>query len=357
MAQSIRTSTSRTVVTLIALVIAGVAIFKFQSMRGTRQTAGVKQTMLSAVPKSSTGDAIKSSGVIPPTPGPKVSDNHLPPATQPTADPGPFAKPDQRSTNVPPTADLFDSATKRTTAGDLVGARKVLNDALVSGSLSPADTDQAMKQIATINQTLVFSDRRFKDDPRGGTYTVVHGDNLTKIARQYAVPIELLKQINNFKSDRDLKADQPIKVVQGPVCAVVNKGKFTIDLYLGSAGGSDSVYLTSYPVGLGAENSTPTGTWQISSRTWHPSYDSPPGRPRQHFAGGDPKSPIGPCWLALEGTDGQAVGKQSYGIHGTVDPDSIGKMASEGCIRLRNEDAEKVFDLLVARKSVVLVRD
>ena len=84
-----------------------------------------------------------------------------------------------------------------------------------------------------------------------------------------------------------------------------------------------------------------------------------PGRPSQgtHFEGGDPKNPVGPVWLALEGTDGAAVGKLSYGIHGTVDPDSIGKQASEGCIRLRNDEAEKVYNLVIPHKSVVIVKD
>ncbi len=359
MASSIRTRSTRTVATVIALVIAGVAVFKFQSMRSRRQAGIPSQSMLSAVPpKANNGDAGKASGTIPPVIPPAGSPKNnsadkLP--TGPTTQPN-LARNDPPQ-NIPPIADLFDSATKRTSTGDLVGARKLLNDALLSGSLSPADTDTAMKQISAINQTLVFSDRRFKDDPRGGNYMVLQGDNLTKIAKNYSVPIELLLQINNLKSGKDLKADQPIKVIQGPICAVVTKSKFRIDLYLGSAGGPDSIYLTTYQVGLGTDNSTPTGTWQIEKRVWHPKYDSPAGRPKEHFEGGDPKNPVGPVWLALEGTDGAAVGKQSYGIHGTVDPDSIGKQASEGCIRLRNDEAEKVYNLVVPHKSVVIVKD
>jgi hypothetical protein len=353
-ARYFRTRSTRTVATVIALVIAGVAVFKFQSMRSKKQSGGSSPTMLSAVPpKPASGDPAKQLGSIPPVTPPRkdLVDKTQPPTTQPNQ-----LKNDANQ-NLPLSADLFDSAAKRTASGDLVGARKVLNDALLSGSLSAADTDTAMKQIATINQTLVFSDRRFKDDPRGGIYNVVQNDNLTKIAKNYSVPIELLLQINNLKSGKDLKADQPIKVIQGPICAVVTKSKFRIDLYLGSAGGPDSVYLTSYQVGLGSDNSTPTGTWQIEKRVWHPKYDSPAGRPKEHFEGGDPKNPVGPCWLALEGTDGAAVGKLSYGIHGTVDPDSIGKQASEGCIRLRNDEAEKVYDLVVPHKSVVVVKD
>jgi hypothetical protein len=35
-----------------------------------------------------------------------------------------------------------------------------------------------------------------------------------------------------------------------------------------------------------------------------------------------------------------------YGIHGTDHPESIGRAASHGCVRLRNEDIEKLFDMV-----------
>ena len=44
----------------------------------------------------------------------------------------------------------------------------------------------------------------------------------------------------------------------------------------------------------------------------------------------------------------------SYGIHGTIDPDSIGKAASRGCIRLRDKDIVEVYDFLVKGSEVVI---
>ena len=43
------------------------------------------------------------------------------------------------------------------------------------------------------------------------------------------------------------------------------------------------------------------------------------------------------------------------GIHGTIDPNSIGKQESLGCIRMRNEDVAIVFEMLVDSKSTVTV--
>jgi lipoprotein-anchoring transpeptidase ErfK/SrfK len=353
-AQYFRTRASRAIVTAVVLVIATVAIVKYQSVKSKKPQVSAKPTLMAAVPGNpGAADVGKPAAktVVPPQP---PADH--PPAAPPIA-PAPPAKNEAPPQNLPPSADLFDAAAAQVKAGDLVGARKLLNDSLVSGTLSGADADTAMKQIAELNKTLVFSDRRFKTDPHGGTYMVKPGDRLGAIADQYQVPVQILLQINNLKSGKDLKADMPIKVIQGPICAIVTKGKFKIDLYFNAPGGPNSTYLTSFPVGLGTDNSTPTGTWIITVRVANPSYNSPEGRASQHFAGGDPKNPIGPFWLGLAGTDGQAVGKQSYGIHGTIDPDSIGKQASMGCIRLKNEDVEKVYDLMVAKKSVVVVRD
>jgi lipoprotein-anchoring transpeptidase ErfK/SrfK len=40
------------------------------------------------------------------------------------------------------------------------------------------------------------------------------------------------------------------------------------------------------------------------------------------------------------------VESRSLGIHGTNDPTSIGKRVSQGCIRMRNEDVEALFEIL-----------
>ena len=44
----------------------------------------------------------------------------------------------------------------------------------------------------------------------------------------------------------------------------------------------------------------------------------------------------------------------SYGIHGTIDPNSIGKAESRGCIRLRDQEIVEVYDFLVKGSEVVL---
>ncbi|HMA21849.1 MAG TPA: L,D-transpeptidase [Gemmatimonadaceae bacterium] len=43
-----------------------------------------------------------------------------------------------------------------------------------------------------------------------------------------------------------------------------------------------------------------------------------------------------------------------YGIHGTNEPSSIGHSVSHGCVRLRNEDIEKLFDMVSVGTPVYL---
>ena len=44
-----------------------------------------------------------------------------------------------------------------------------------------------------------------------------------------------------------------------------------------------------------------------------------------------PNNPVGVVWIGLS--------QEGYGIHGTPEPDKVGKTQSHGCIRLTNWDA------------------
>jgi len=131
-----------------------------------------------------------------------------------------------------------------------------------------------------------------------------------------------------------------------------------MDIYLGGfPGEKSSMFVTEYQVGLGKDDSTPTGTWMVEAghKLKNPIYYSPRGE--GVIAADDPKNPLGGFWIGLAGTDGKAVGQESYGIHGTIEPDSIGKQSSMGCIRMPNEAIPVVYDMLVEGKSLVMVKE
>jgi lipoprotein-anchoring transpeptidase ErfK/SrfK len=280
--------------------------------------------------------------------------------TAPTSQPGAtLAAWSPTPTPVPsaPPANFLAEASTKSSTGDLLGARKMLNDALLSNQLSPTDTAATKKAMTDLNDQLVFGPRKFPADEYGGTYPVKPGEQMKKIAASYDLTWQFLAKINSLSDPRKMQAGVSLKVIKGPFNVVVNKKAFTMDIYLGGTPGQPgSMYVRSFPVGLGREDSTPTGTWLVDNhKVRNPIYYSPRGE--GVIAANDPKNPLGHCWIGLSGVDGKAVGQQSYGIHGTIDPDSIGKQASMGCIRMHNEDADVVFDLVAEGKSMVIVKD
>jgi len=61
----------------------------------------------------------------------------------------------------------------------------------------------------------------------------------------------------------------------------------------------------------------------------------------------DPENPLGEHWIDIG---------DSFGIHGTNEPDSIGKAESKGCIRMKNEEVAELYDFLVVGSEVKIER-
>jgi len=100
--------------------------------------------------------------------------------------------------------------------------------------------------------------------------------------------------------------------------------------------------VASYPATIGSENTpSPVGTHTVERVAMNPEYTY---NPKINFKQGNndkvlkippgPNGPVGSVWIALS--------KPTYGIHGTPDPEKIGKTYSNGCIRLTNWDAEEL---------------
>jgi len=86
-----------------------------------------------------------------------------------------------------------------------------------------------------------------------------------------------------------------------------------------------------YPVAVGAPVSpSPAGTFNVVTRVANPTYYKP-GK----VVGPGATNPVGTRWIGLSA--------KGYGIHGTDNPRSIGYAKSHGCIRLRNDDVERLF--------------
>ncbi|MFN9974561.1 MAG: L,D-transpeptidase, partial [Phycisphaerae bacterium] len=145
------------------------------------------------------------------------------------------------------------------------------------------------------------------------------------------------------------------KLVRGPFHAVVSKGDYRLDLFHGSPDDPQSwTYIRSFKVGLGTGNSTPLGNFVVRPRSKlvNPPWVNP--QTGQKFGANDPQNPIGEYWLGLEGI-GESKTITGYGIHGTIEPDSIGQQKSMGCVRLGDDDVKMIYELLVEQVSVVKI--
>ena len=127
----------------------------------------------------------------------------------------------------------------------------------------------------------------------------------------------------------------------------VSKSEYTLTLYKGNEP------VKSYPIAVGknpgdkqrvGDNRTPTGNFKIVSienaSKW--THDFRDGK-------GTIKGAYGPWFLRLD-----AKGWKGIGIHGTHDPDSRGTMATEGCIRLSNDDIAELKTFAYKNMPVVI---
>ena len=233
-----------------------------------------------------------------------------------------------------------------------VAARRVLTQVLRSDRLNPVDAEFVRETMRSLNRRLVFSPQIVADDPFVRVHVVGPGEQLGGIVRDRSLDVDwrFILRINNMLSERHLRAGQKLKLITGPFHAVVDKTTFRMDLYLGS--GDSAAYVTSVAVGLGAHDSTPVGLFRVrpGSKTENPAWANP--RTRELFGRDDPANPIGEYWIGLVGIDDATRDMTGYGIHGTIDPTSIGTQASMGCIRLLPDDVRLVYEMLTTASTV-----
>lgn len=103
--------------------------------------------------------------------------------------------------------------------------------------------------------------------------------------------------------------------MSNPFNIVVNTNNYSLKLY------RNNELFKSYPIAVGAlVTPSPIGTFTIINKSINP--------------GG----PYGARWLGLN--------KKGYGIHGTNNPNSIGKKVSHGCIRMYNRDVIELSNIV-----------
>lgn len=321
------------------------------------RTAGPKPVAAQSEPN--THSSAPSSPVAPP-PAPTTTPATADPSTAPVSTPA-TSSPPPAST---PLRDVavqarLSAAESSIAAGRQAEARVLLNRALHDPRATEADIEMLRARLADLNQTLIFSPTVAPGDPLVETYSIQPGDRLIKVvnASDLKVDWRFIQRVNKMSDPGRLRVGQKLKLVKGPFHAIVYKGEHRLDLYADMTDpDGNRLFVRSFPVGLGESGSTPTGKWVVrqSSKLVNPHWVNP--RTGEKFAADDPKNPIGEFWLGLTGTDSQTEVLSGYGIHGTIEPDSIGKDASMGCVRLLADDIALIYEMLVEQHATVEIR-
>lgn len=252
---------------------------------------------------------------------------------------------------------LIAEADRASTEGKPLVARAAYSRALTHPGAGPTEQAEVREKAARLNETLVFGPSVATGDPMTEMYVVAANDNLVKIARKRSLESDwrLIQRINKLPDPNALRVGQKLKLVRGPFHAVVHKSEFRLDLFQGSPDEPDRwTYVKSFRVGLGESNGTPTGTFVIkkNSKLVDPPWVNP--RTGEKFAANDPKNPIGEHWLGWQGVGDAAIYK-GFGLHGTIEPESIGQQRSMGCVRMLPDDIATVYEFLTEEVSVVNV--
>ncbi len=214
-------------------------------------------------------------------------------------------------------------------------ARNALSDLYFNESDSKKK-NEIKNQIDALNEGIVFSKT---PSPDAVFYEVKPGDSLEKIANKFDTSYAFIMRINK-KPRTIIRVGERLKILNGKLSLLVDKSDYTLTILL------NGHFIKQYPVGIGKSDKTPVGVFIVDNKLINPTWYSPDGV----YEYGNPKNVLGTRWIGFEDKEGL----YGYGIHGTADPDSIGKDMSNGCIRLRNEDVEELFDFVKPKTRVVM---
>ncbi len=187
----------------------------------------------------------------------------------------------------------------------------------------PSERETLRPRMEELSTRIFFSPQPHYFEP----HVIQANEQLRNIAKKYSLSWEYLARLNNADPKR-IRYGQRLKVVPGPFHVLVNIRAHELIVH------TNGCYVKRYRVGCGKDRSTPVGTFKVLNKMVNPTYYGPEGV----IKADDPANPLGERWIDIG---------DSYGIHGTHEPDSIGQDKSRGCVRMLNEDVAEVYDFLI----------
>jgi lipoprotein-anchoring transpeptidase ErfK/SrfK len=215
---------------------------------------------------------------------------------------------------------------------DLFGLKTVYQK-LIDNFPGSGEVALWQKKVEEINISLLFSPIITSGSI---LYEIKPGDTLNKIAGNFKTTVELIKISNGIASDK-ITPGRKIKVWNAPFSIAVDKSQNILFLKSGEE------IFKSYLVSTGKDNSTPVGNFKITNKLLNPAWF----RAGSVVPAGSPENILGTRWMGFE--------LAGYGIHGTVDPQSLGKQVTQGCVRMANNEVEELYSIVPEGTEVAIV--
>lgn len=226
-------------------------------------------------------------------------------------------------------------------------ARAKLAPLFVSAISDPDRTELARKGLEISREMLVTR----PDEKEVELYEIQQGDNLEGIARKFKTLNGVkgaLMLVNHTRENAILRVGRKVRIPRGTWSVVIDKSLFRLWVCCEGAPFKGYTITTGAPgketpaARFVAGNKNPKPAW------WPPADMKVSGKIPVPY--GDPQNPLGEWWIALDHDQHPGIG-----IHGTNDPGSIGTRASNGCIRMINEEVGEVAALAFKGMTVAVV--
>jgi lipoprotein-anchoring transpeptidase ErfK/SrfK len=227
---------------------------------------------------------------------------------------------------------LITQAKELSVKGDLLGEKNIYLKLINDFTDSPEVINWQKKNEA-LNMKLLFSPIV---TPQSVLYEVKPGDTLVKIARNFNTTPELIKRSNNLSGT--IIAGRKIKVWNAPFSVLIDKSNNSLILKC------EEEVLKTYVVSTGKDNCTPVGNFKITTKLLDPTWFK---KGDKVITPTDPNNALGTRWLGID--------LPGYGIHGTIEPQNLGKQVTEGCVRMSNPDVEELYMIVPVGTEVTII--
>jgi lipoprotein-anchoring transpeptidase ErfK/SrfK len=247
------------------------------------------------------------------------------------------------------------------TEEEVIKLRSKLSRAYFSYQLRPTQQQRARQILTDLAGKTLYSAISYDGDPYTSYYVIKPGDMLVKLDQKFKLrtPDELLLEVNPRLNPQTLRPGTRIKLMHGVYHAIVYKSEYVMDLYL-KTWDKPLTFAGRVRVGLGKEDATPEGIFQVIKKGERIAWNPPPGSEfKKRIDWGEPNYPLGKdgLWVGLKGVQEANQHYTGYGLHGTNDPASVGRSESLGCIRMLDKDIQFAYNRLYYKWSTVHIRE